>query len=74
MKTPPRPPQIDDFGLQHWIDSGRYKQNGYGYKDFDLFCELKVPAAIIGRIFNKSVKTVKDWQARRTAMQTGDKL
>jgi hypothetical protein len=47
---PPVKLSIDDLGLEHWINTGRYKQNGYGWKDFDFFCEVKVPAAVIGRI------------------------
>lgn len=67
-RKPPERLTIDDLGLPHWIDSGRGTQNGYGWKDFDLFCELKVPDTVIGRIFNKSEKTVKSWKARRSAL------
>lgn len=68
-KQPPQPLSIDDLGLQHWIDSGRGKQNGFGWKEFDLFCELNVPVTVIGRIYNKSGKTIKAWKAKRKEMQ-----
>jgi hypothetical protein len=67
--VPPVRLSIDDLGLEQWINAGRYKQNGYGWKDFDLFCEKKVPVAVIGRLFNKTDKTIKDWARRRKEMQ-----
>lgn len=66
--TPPKREAIDDFGLPHWIDSGRYKQNGYGWKDFDLFCSLDLPDTVIAKIFNKTNKTVKNWKQRRGSL------
>lgn len=68
---PPRPDAIDDFGIEHWINSHRDTQNGYGYKDFALFVELHVPNTVLGRIFNKSEKTIKDWRRRIEAQQEG---
>lgn len=67
-RQPPKKETIDDFGLQHWIDAGRAKQNGYGWKDFDLFCKKKMPNAVMGRVFNKSEKTIKAWKERRSAL------
>jgi hypothetical protein len=72
MKTPPIRASIDDLGLPHWIDSHRGTQNGYGWKDFDLFCELRVPVAVMGRIFKRSDKTILDWKRRRAVMK-GDR-
>lgn len=74
--TPPRNETIEDFGLQHWIDTGRAKQNGYGWTDFDKMCRMRdgkgLPDAVLATIFNKSNKTIKDWKRRRVAALKGE--
>lgn len=67
--TPPPRPTIDELGLPHWIDAGRGSQNGYGWSDFDFFCSIKVPDTVLGRIFNKSPRTVYMWKKKREEMQ-----
>lgn len=62
---PPIKLSIDDLGLPHWINAGRGNQNGYGWKDFDFFCTINMPDTVMGRVFNKSDKTIKAWKAKR---------
>jgi hypothetical protein len=67
---PPVRLSIDDLGLEQWINAGRYKQNGYGWKDFDLWCsdDIRMPVAVMARIFNKTDKTIQDWKRRRSEL------
>lgn len=56
----------DEGGIVVKLDNEAGLHNGFGYKQFDLFCRLNVPNTILARLMAvKTVDTIKNWKAYR---------
>lgn len=53
-------------GIEIKLEDERRQHNGFGYKEFDLFCKLRLPNTVIAKLMNiKTVDTVKKWKGAR---------
>jgi len=54
-------PDLDEIGLEKYLDGTKDFHNGNGYSDFVDLLNLKVPKTEIAKKFNVSKVTIHAW-------------